>query len=564
MNDQSQMMNQHQILSQMNQPQVPPVPAMGQPPMVGQMSQQQMMSHMNPGQMMGQSYGTWTQPPSNIPLPSMNMMNLLPFPNQMIRMYGTSKQGRNNWKGKKPMDKRKDGRRKHVGIANSVGIAISGTGGGVGGGGGRISGGVGGVGGMGYKPPTLQELEQQNRMKARRFYPKKRYNRMGPYAHAPRNTSSFIIRAKKAGGIASLVSPYPVTPAVLPTPVFSPSREALVEMAKEEWGVDGYGSMKGLIRLRSSPGHETEVDDYEDEDEGGSSDSDVEEHLEVERRLDHDLSRFEMIYPDPGADHNGMLENQVDDQDMHIAQLEEENILLKDRLYLMEREVGDLRRRLQFLERRNQVVEVINEEVVENVSEYDSEDLHPAHLHLQKSDEEVDSVHREEEAGGVDGAKDGKSLVDSLGNLVCRSGEEGEASLNATEGKHDAAVRGDSSMLIKVDNKDRMLENEQIEQNPMEGSVLENSRVEFADRKGFVLGSTSTEVKEVVKSREAVKDNSALDTDMEDIEKVTGSVDNANGNSCPVNVVVGAESRREALENEPTGTDELDKTTDMQ
>ncbi|GMH11512.1 hypothetical protein Nepgr_013353 [Nepenthes gracilis] len=54
----------------------------------------------------------------------------------------------------------------------------------------------GGAVGAGYKPPTLHELEHQNRLKARRFYPKK-YNRMAPYAHAPRNTTSFIIRAKK-------------------------------------------------------------------------------------------------------------------------------------------------------------------------------------------------------------------------------------------------------------------------------------------------------------------------------------------------------------------------------
>ncbi|KAM1284848.1 hypothetical protein ACFX2I_027719 [Malus domestica] len=44
----------------------------------------------------------------------------------------------------------------------------------------------------------------------------------------------------------------------------SPSREVLRDMAKEEWGIDG--------------------------------ESDVEEHVEVERRLDHDLSRFEMVY----------------------------------------------------------------------------------------------------------------------------------------------------------------------------------------------------------------------------------------------------------------------------
>ncbi|KAJ4872915.1 hypothetical protein Rs2_45424 [Raphanus sativus] len=214
----------------------------------------------------------------------------------------------------------------------------------------------------GYKPPALNELQSQNRLKTKKFYPKKKYggnnnnNRYVPYA--PRNTTSFIIRAKKSGGIAELVSPCAVTPAILPTPMFSPSREVLGDMAKEEWGVDGYGSMKGLIRLRSD-GHDDD-DGEDDEDEGGSSGSDVEEHVEVERRLDHDLSRFEMIYP--GSEYNNVLENRVDDQDSHIAQLEEENLTLKERLFLMERELGDLRRRLQYLERRNMVEEVVGNE----------------------------------------------------------------------------------------------------------------------------------------------------------------------------------------------------------
>uniref|UniRef100_A0A5B7A4D8 PRLI-interacting factor A n=1 Tax=Davidia involucrata TaxID=16924 RepID=A0A5B7A4D8_DAVIN len=229
--------------------------------------------------------------------------------------------------------------------------------------------GIGNITAGGYKPPNLNELQFQNRLKARRFYPKKKFNnRFAPFA--PRNTTSFIIRAKKSGGIASLVSPCPVTPAVLPTPIFSPSREVLVDMAKEEWGVDGYGSMKGLIRLRS-PGHEAEE---EEEGGGGSSDSDVEEHVEVERRLDHDLSRFEMIYPNSGDEHTtNVLENRVDDQDNHIAQLEEENLTLKERLFLMGGELEDLRRRVQCLETDGGIGRVRdnNDEASENASEYE-------------------------------------------------------------------------------------------------------------------------------------------------------------------------------------------------
>ncbi|XP_062198566.1 uncharacterized protein LOC133901275 [Phragmites australis] len=166
-------------------------------------------------------------------------------------------------------------------------------------------------------------------------------------AAAPRNTTSFLIRAKRAGGVASLVSPCPVTPAVLPTPRLSPAREVLVEMAKEAWGVDGYGSMKGLIRLRSQAAADAGGAAGED---SGSGESDVEEHVEVERRLDHDLSRFEMVQL-PAAAAFGFDDDEADEDDeARAARLEEENLTLRERLFLMERNMADLRRRLLSVE----------------------------------------------------------------------------------------------------------------------------------------------------------------------------------------------------------------------
>ncbi|CAH9103426.1 unnamed protein product [Cuscuta epithymum] len=371
-------MNEQQTASMMNQQQ-----QLQQHMMC--MSQGQMMN-MNPRQqmqqppMMNRKYGVWPQPPQIVDQSQMQFnpgaMNHQGFMNgKQQKPLGP----RNTWKGKKAIknDNRMDGgRRKEKSLM--VGIGGLGTGG--------VNGGsVGGASAPGtYQPPTLNELQWQNRVKARKFFHKKKINnynnnyynnnnnsgnnRKAPFA--PRNTTSFLIRAKKSGGIASLVSPCPVTPAVLPTPILSPSREVLVDMAKEEWGVDGYGSMKGLIRLRS-PG--LEIDDDEDQGGGGSSESDVEEHVEVERRLDHDLSRFEMIYPNCGMDYNNnILENRVDDQDSHIAHLEEENLILKERLFLMERELGDLRRRLHSLERKNHREGEENEVVMENESENDS------------------------------------------------------------------------------------------------------------------------------------------------------------------------------------------------
>ncbi|KAK4790738.1 hypothetical protein SAY86_018042 [Trapa natans] len=215
--------------------------------------------------------------------------------------------------------------------------------------------------------------QTQGCLQARKFYSKKKFNnRFTPYA--PRNTTSYIIRAKKSGGIASLVSPCPVTPLVLPTPVFSPSREDLGDMAREEWGVDGYGSMKGLIRLRNEfDNREHEDDDYEDdneEDNNMSGESDVEEEDNcVLSRLDHETNRFEMVCPSYGFHFNNMLENRLHDQDAHILKLEEENLTLRESLFLMEREMVDLRLRLQILEKQDHVSEDVNEEVVENGSD---------------------------------------------------------------------------------------------------------------------------------------------------------------------------------------------------
>ena len=344
MNDQSKLMNPpppSQMIAQLPphpqrmNPQPNPVqPRIMNHPVIGLNHQPQVMMNNNNNQAL------MMNPRNYNPNPSMSSE----YQNQPNNFGSNhSKTNRNNWKGKKITAEKRPPPMMRMQHSSGTPMYNPPQG--------------------GYKPPTLNELQSQNRLKTRKFYPKKKYgnnnnNRYVPYA--PRNTTSFIIRAKKSGGIAELVSPCPVTPAILPTPMFSPSREVLGDMAKEEWGVDGYGSMKGLIRLRSD-GH--------DDDEGGSSESDVEEHVEVERRLDHDLSRFEMIYPSCGSEYNNVLENRVDDQDSHIAQLEEENLTLKERLFLMERELGDLRRRLQYLERRNMV-----EEVVENESESEGDD----------------------------------------------------------------------------------------------------------------------------------------------------------------------------------------------
>ncbi|KAJ7547715.1 hypothetical protein O6H91_08G100600 [Diphasiastrum complanatum] len=217
-----------------------------------------------------------------------------------------------------------------------------------------------------YEPPRLNELRRQNRLKTRKFFSVKR---RAP--HAPRNTTSFIIRAKKEGGIASLVSPIPATPAILTTPAMSPApryREGLVDEVNKEWGVDGYGSMNGLIRLRQQ-GEYTRDDSESDSD----MDQDPQSVQQLEQRLDQDVSRFEMIYPSNSVPHapSKLIETVMDDQEHHIAHLEEENLTLKERLYVMEQELEELRRRIQLKENgglSEEQAEVCSDQSVGDVS----------------------------------------------------------------------------------------------------------------------------------------------------------------------------------------------------
>lgn len=416
---------------------------------------------------------------------------------------------RNTWKGKKVVknDNRMDGgRRKEKSM-----MVIDGCGGG----GNRV--GAGAVNGVpvgtasapgGYQPPTLNELQWQNRIKARKFFHKKKihnYNNYNNHNHnnnnnnsgnnrkapfAPRNTTSFLIRAKKSGGIASLVSPCPVTPAVLPTPILSPSREVLVDMAKEEWGVDGYGSMKGLIRLRS-PGQE--IDDDDDQGEGGSSESDVEEHVEVERRLDHDLSRFEMIYPNCAMEYNNALENRVDDQDSHIAQLEEENLLLKERLFLMERELGDLTRRLHSLERQSRGGDD-NEELLENDSENDS-DSHG-------DTNSVEDNNLEPVMESVEG-DDGRGKLNTIDRDNKR--EQNDVVMETETLNDDKVAVGNTEVTKEC--VDEMIGNDILEKEDDDLEGKEGHKVQGIELKEYVVSEVNLHEKQQIEDAEVVKDN---------------------------------------------------------
>lgn len=190
---------------------------------------------------------------------------------------------------------------------------------------------------------------------------------------APRNTTSFIMQAKKLGGIGPVVTPPPATPAVLPTPILSPvlrDKGSLEEMNKE-LGVDGYGSMNGLIRLRSYEDRARDLSESEsdvDQVDLLNGDQSVHSAERVEQRIDQGLSRFEMIYPSraSGVGLPKNLEYCVDSQERLIAQLEEENLTLKERLFLVEQEVNELRQRVRELEGLNRTDEPMEEHCEES------------------------------------------------------------------------------------------------------------------------------------------------------------------------------------------------------
>ncbi|MCO5581084.1 hypothetical protein L7F22_034960 [Adiantum nelumboides] len=105
--------------------------------------------------------------------------------------------------------------------------------------------------------------------------------------------------------IAPVVTPSPFTPAVLPTPGPLPRYKDQFTEEAEEWGVDGYGSMNGLIRMKATNmnnGPLIAADDEEDDVEEYDRDEKDNGHYaqslqQLEQRLDQGLNRFEMVYP---------------------------------------------------------------------------------------------------------------------------------------------------------------------------------------------------------------------------------------------------------------------------
>lgn len=164
---------------------------------------------------------------------------------------------------------------------------------------------------------------------------------------APYNDSSFLMRVRKAGGLESLV-------ALTPSSFMSTPKDSSYKLDTCEDVANledyGYGSMTGLIRLRPGAGDEdrssgsSTVDNNSDVELSSVLPADSVEQLE--QRLDRGVSRFEMRHPSP-RELDVLKELRVTRQECHIKCLEDENLVLKDRLFLMQQEINELRRRLE-------------------------------------------------------------------------------------------------------------------------------------------------------------------------------------------------------------------------
>ncbi|XP_073394978.1 uncharacterized protein [Physcomitrium patens] len=197
-----------------------------------------------------------------------------------------------------------------------------------------------------YNPPRLKDLRKQNRLGTKKFYAKRRVPRSVP--RAPFNDSTYLMHMRRSGGLASLEP-------TVPSPVFSSPASSSYKLGNYEQIVDGndygYGSMTGLIHLRptddgdrssgSTVDNDFSNDMYVEQPSVSSADS----AQELEQRLEKDISRFEMA-PIPETTSEGFLEQRVARQDIHIAHLEDENLVLKERLFLIQQEIDELNQRL--------------------------------------------------------------------------------------------------------------------------------------------------------------------------------------------------------------------------
>ncbi|BFI43246.1 hypothetical protein MPTK2_8g16540 [Marchantia polymorpha subsp. ruderalis] len=214
------------------------------------------------------------------------------------------------------------------------------------------------------KAPIAQNLKPLSsfRSKARGRYNNSKHRfskRRMPCA--PRNTTSFIMRANKFGIKAPIYTPVCPTTAGTPTVSSVPWQKEILGdgQVASDLGVNAYGSMNGCIRLKADA---DDMDFEGDRDLGSVScnESDTDQCSfqpassvqQVEERIDHCLQRFELLssnnssLPSRTNASTQSLVAKVEEQENHIHYLEEVNMSLHQQLWATLEELTELRKRL--------------------------------------------------------------------------------------------------------------------------------------------------------------------------------------------------------------------------
>ena len=222
---------------------------------------------------------------------------------------------------------------------------------------------VGGLEDGEFRPPRLKDLWKSNSINARRYFPKrpklpKRPGNLGVMPDAPFNTTSYIMSSSKLGGAstAPLLSPAIPAPLTIPsTPRVSSGTAQLATEGVQDLHVNPHGSMASLFHLRSPSEESADSDDPVNKDDGSDSESgstssgdssgdcgarghetDGVAMEEVHAEEDVRGLAFEERLPlaDGVSSHHAAgdhyLRTRIDEQEISLAQLEEENLDLRE------------------------------------------------------------------------------------------------------------------------------------------------------------------------------------------------------------------------------------------
>lgn len=212
-----------------------------------------------------------------------------------------------------------------------------------------------------FQPPRLQDLQRSHRVRTRKFFASSKGRSGMP--DAPRNTTSFIMGSSKPGEQSTF--PSPATPGLFQQPVASPS--PLVGQSggddMSELHVNPYGSMNGVIRIRTpaaarSDGSigavEKDAEASGESEATTSSDSGADGDADGaaahgDRQGEHRVMQSKLLFAVDQPGHAGQtgdlfLRARIEEQETQIALLEEENLDLKEKLYLAQMELKDIKR----------------------------------------------------------------------------------------------------------------------------------------------------------------------------------------------------------------------------